>query len=241
MADDANLHVRFFRPTGESRPAAFDAFSGELTDADRARALEFAREEDRVQSLVSRLLLRRTLSDVLGGDPASWRFVRGPHGKPELDPVHRERAHFNVTHTAGLVGVAVSTAGAVGLDAESGERAGDIVKVARRRFAEEEVEAMERLSEEDRRSRALLLWTLKESWLKAVGCGLTGTLRSCRFDVLREPGEEFEEGLVRARTDDEAPARFFVARPEGRWSLSLCCMRSDGEPLAVAMRNVESL
>ncbi len=239
MSNDSLLHFRWTRLSEDSvSDNSVWQTSSVLTNDDRQRAGEFTRPQDQVQVLASRILLRRTLSEVLGGEPSQWRFVRTEHGKPELDPAHRRRAFFNLTHTANFIAVAVSTVGAVGLDAEAENRSGDIVKIARRRFSPDEVLALEPLAEEKQRQHALLLWTLKESWLKALGCGLTGSLRSSRFRILQEPAEDFQEGLVEARLQGEQAARFLVGRPGGSWKASICCLCGNEVPLVLDAREV---
>jgi len=126
-------------------------------------------------------------------------FGTGPGGKPHL--VTREgaggggagfdpaRVHFNLTHSARLVGLCVSRQSPVGVDAEVKSRhtRHALMKIARRRFAEQEVRALEALPDgsEEQRVLFLQLWTLKEAFLKATGLGISSPvgLKHCCFDL----------------------------------------------------------
>lgn len=84
-----------------------------------------------------------------------------------------------------LLGVCVADS-PVGLDAESLSRTTrkDILQIAERRFSEREYRLLRDLpSEEERRRMFLHLWTLKESFLKASGVGISSTigLKNCAF------------------------------------------------------------
>lgn len=114
--------------------------------------------EARLGRLLVRCFLRSVLARYVaptgngGARPASaaaLQFVRNAHGKPELaSPCTTPSGHrlrFNLTHTGGLVGMAVGAERLVGLDAEWLQRRtqGNVMKLARRRLSQQEVEALE--------------------------------------------------------------------------------------------------
>jgi len=104
---------------------------------------------------------------------AALQFVRNAHGKPELShPRITSSGHylrFNLTHTGGLVGMAVGAERLIGLDAESlGRRTqGSVMRLARRRLSQPEIDALEgemvhEASCQFRRLRQLLLFAHSE-------------------------------------------------------------------------------
>ena len=58
------------------------------------------------------------LSSVTALQPAEWRFVTGPAGKPEVDPALGAQLRFSLSHTSGLVAASVSLDDHVGVDVE---------------------------------------------------------------------------------------------------------------------------
>lgn len=82
-----------------------------------------------------------------------------------------DRPCFSLTHTAGLVAVAVATGRDVGVDAEAVVADAATSAVAETFCTPAELQAFDALDEGDRLARFFALWTLKESILKAAGKG----------------------------------------------------------------------
>lgn len=78
---------------------------------------------------------------------------------------------FSLTHTAGLVAVAVATGRDIGVDAEAVVADAATAAVAATFCTPVELAAFDALAEADRLARFFTLWTLKESILKAAGTG----------------------------------------------------------------------
>ena len=89
---------------------------------------------------------------------------------------------FNLAHTRGLVVLAVARGALLGIDVEIYEKKVPL-EVARRFFSPVEVEGLEALPADAQPRRFLRLWTLKESYLKAVGTGIAGGLDSMTFRI----------------------------------------------------------
>lgn len=142
----------------------------------------------------SRELLRRALT-AEGALPCGAPLPplrKSEHGKPYL----AGGPAFNLTHTAGLVAVAIGEC-EVGLDAE---------KRAARRISS----LSARLTEGERREDFFSLWTAKEAYIKYRGGSLAGMLSS----LVYEGGALYENG---------APAEAAFARFElGGYTLCLC-------------------
>jgi len=121
---------------------------------------------------------------------------------------------FNVSHSADLVMLAVTSGRTLGLDVENFEaRAADIAGLDRY-FAPEESAALLSLPPCERRRRFFELWTLKESYIKARGMGLAIALDAFRFEMAGEQGLTLH---MRPQLDD---------LPE-RWRLWQLALRSD--------------
>lgn len=156
-----------------------------MLDADeRGRADRFYFERDRNAYLASHALLRGMLSTLVPRHPRTWRFVSNAHGKPELiAEAHRPEFQFNISHTRGLVAVAMTIGNDVGLDVERLDADRMSMDLASRFFAAAEVDYLRRLRAGRQQEAMFALWTLKEAYIKAVGLGLSVPLNSFSFSL----------------------------------------------------------
>lgn len=109
--------------------------------------------------------VRVLLRNVLGKD---LRISIGEYGKPELVG---STVHFNLSHTAGGVALAVGPA-TLGLDLETPDPKRDLEGLVNRYFTPGEIEQYHGLPAELRPAAFLRGWTGKEALLKALGTGI---------------------------------------------------------------------
>ena len=134
---------------------------------------------------------------LLGSDqvePQAIRFGLHDHGKPYVTEPAPARLPFNIAHTDGLVmcGIGSDVHELVGIDVERIHRRTD-PELANRYFSQPEIEFLQsRASESERRMLFLRIWTLKESFIKAIGTGLQTPLADFAF-------EEIESATPRIR------------------------------------------
>lgn len=154
-------------------------------DADeRERARRMRTPALRAAAVAAAGLLRALLAPYAGRAPETLRFVRGAHGKPSLDGAGPS---FNLSHSGGLLLLAVRAAGEVGVDLEEvvPARADDLL--VERVLTPGEL-ALWRASPEEERARLFFrVWTHKEAWMKGTGLGLATDPRS--LEVLLPGGE----------------------------------------------------
>ena len=158
-----------------------------LTEDEWNRCQRFAYAEGLRERLAARFMVRSVLSCYAPVDARDWRFVENAHGRPEIDaPAHAAHLRFNLSHADGVVTLVVSGHHEVGVDIERlGRRAR--LAIADRFFAPSEVDALRALPEADQPRRFLEYWTLKESYIKARGAGMSLPLDQFAFD-LTTPG-----------------------------------------------------
>lgn len=207
-----------------------------LTADEMARGRRFVRQQDRDSFVLTRALVRTVLSRYGPTAPSDWRFDTNAHQCPFVvaSQAGSPPLHFNISHTDGLVALAVVRGHRVGVDVEALHRA-VLEAVPERHFAPSEVRAL-RAAPADQQPRLFFdYWTLKEAYIKARGMGLAIPLDRFAF-TLREaqpPAIAFGPGFG----DDAARWQFWQAWPTPAHRLALAIER-DGEDLAIALRPI---
>ncbi|MCY1213227.1 4'-phosphopantetheinyl transferase superfamily protein [compost metagenome] len=209
-----------------------DAGSPELTAACRAllSAEELSKQErfhfarDRHRYLLTRTLVRSVLSRYAPAAPQAWQFTSNAFGRPRINAPDIPEAvglNFNLSHTDGLIVLAVARHIELGVDTENIERKAAL-DVASHYFSPAEARALDALPPALQAERFFELWTLKESYIKARSLGLQIPLDSFGF-ALDAPGT-IGFALADSRTGDAAPQRwnFWQLRPAPTHLVALC-------------------
>ncbi len=204
---ETEAHLWIARPSEIRDPELLAAYDDLMTADEREKVSRFRFEKDRHTSVVTRALVRTSLSRYADVSPEDWRFVANQYGRPEIDEPREARAlRFNLSHTDGLVVCLVSRGRDVGVDVEDRTRGGNLLDVADRFFSPLEVKALRALPLEEQMDRFFLYWTLKESYIKARGMGLSISLSAFSFEldspgrgirILFDPDFEDESGRWR--------------------------------------------
>lgn len=145
-----------------------------LSEIELDRAAGFHREDDRRRYVTACWLLRTTAGAQLGIAPEDVQIDRQcecgkPHGKPRIVSPGAP-LEVSISHSGNRVAVALSTAGAVGVDVEEiAPDAGGIPELA---LSPVELKSLQELAEEERETGFLHMWIRKEAVLKATGHGL---------------------------------------------------------------------
>ncbi|MES2945307.1 MAG: 4'-phosphopantetheinyl transferase superfamily protein [Pseudomonadota bacterium] len=120
--------------------------------------------------------------------PKDWRFTAGSYGKPQLSAGQLDiDLRFNLSHTHGMVAVAIAIGLDVGIDVERIERrVADDMAIAEAYFSPSEQAQLHAITDPAQRRLAFIdLWTAKEAFIKALGRGLSMPLDSFSVDLLR--------------------------------------------------------
>ena len=142
-----------------------------LNREERERAARFVVASARKQFVAGRAFLRIVLGKYSGIDAAEVKFRLTAHGKPEL--AENPSLHFNLSDTEGLVAMAVTRVGAVGIDVERIREDAELLDLADRFFSEKEAAWVRSRDEPERASAFFSCWTAKEAYVKARGGGLS--------------------------------------------------------------------
>ncbi len=198
-----------------------------LDEGERRRADRFMFERDRRRFIAAHAWMRVVLGRCLDRPPASLQFAAGAHGKPSLvDPPVDLR--FNLSHGGERALLAVTLGREVGVDVEQ-ERPIEEVVLADRFFSSAESARLQALPAEEHRAAFFRCWTRKESFIKAVGDGLTFPLGSFEVSLADEdapqllhtcsaPGQAVERWRVVSLAIDRGYAAALTAEA-GSWQV----------------------
>lgn len=135
----------------------------------------------RLEYLVTRGLCRTVLSAYVDTPPSMWRFKSDAYGKPKLALSPVDGLCFNLSNARTLVACVVAQDIDIGIDVEEIDQPDSVVETANRFFSPKETAELYALAPEQQKKRFLELWTLKESYIKARGTGLSTPLNLFSF------------------------------------------------------------
>ncbi|MDE7229685.1 MAG: 4'-phosphopantetheinyl transferase superfamily protein [Oscillospiraceae bacterium] len=158
-----------------------EGYLGCLTPARRRGVLKKKQGSDRINTLLSRLLVLSEITRRTGIPQNKIRFDFGNHGKPYLK---NSKLQFSLSHTNGAVCTAFSSIpddnseiGEIGIDIENRRRRVNPV-IYDRSLAEDEKPLVR--SPED----FIRCWVKKEAFLKRTGFGIVCDLKGINTNLL---------------------------------------------------------
>jgi 4'-phosphopantetheinyl transferase len=153
-----------------------------LDDGERARATAFLSPLDRQQFTVAHGALRIIAASELRVAPSALRWDLGRYGKPEL-AAPWSGLSTSLSHSAGLVAVAITAGRRVGVDIEHLAPRLDVVAMSSRFYPPAEAAYVAAGGDASARAdRFTRLWTRKEAAVKAAGGRLWPNLRIAVLD-----------------------------------------------------------
>jgi len=177
--------------------------------------------------LAARVFLRCLLSLYGGLTPDAWRFATNPWGRPYVaNPAAPAGLRFNLSHKPRFVTCLVGWERELGVDVEdrSVERR-HLLPIAQRFFSAREAGALVALPPPEQPDRFYQLWTLKESYIKARGRGLSLGLSRFSFTVEGSGASvRFDPGFP----DDAGRWAFQLFRPGPEHVIATTIERVDG-------------
>lgn len=215
-----------------------------LADEEWTRASRYSHLPSRQLYAFSRRMIRLQLAAKLGLSPSELRFGQGEHGKPFLisSDEHCSKLHYNLSHSKQQIVLAVSQGREVGVDLEYIHRRNDVIRIARHYFSQRELGELNDLPLGDQKDRFFDLWTLKESYIKAVGRGLALGLAnfsfsfdSCANQVERHVMLDRDAGLL--DSVEHWGHRVFAFNEDYRLALTLE-KDSEDEPIEVVEKTL---
>lgn len=230
------VHLYITAPDSITDPALLSRFETILSADEQARMRRFHSDRKRHQYLVSRALLRTSLSGYQDTEPAAWRFEKNGYGKPEVrHPDASFPVRFNLSHADGLSVCAFASGREIGVDIEDGQRTtrAGLLDLGRY-FSPQEAEALRAAPEERLADRFFDYWTLKESYIKARGAGFAIALDTFSFFFENDQLTGFSGH--RGSEDDAGRWQFRRLRLADRYRVALAVELTEAVEPDVKMR-----
>jgi len=235
--DRDEVHVWLTFPEEIREPTLLARCHALLNPEEATQQKRYHFERHRHQYLITRAVIRTLLSRYdPRRAPADWRFVKNDYGRPQVvAEQNADDLRFNLSHTDGLIACALTRGREVGVDCEDILRGGDLVAIADRYFSPSEVSDLHKVTPERQDFRFFDYWTLKESYIKARGMGLSIPLDQFSFHIEEDSAAI---GLtVDPRQND--PAERWQFRQwwfQEKFKVSLCLEREPGVSFRTSLR-----
>jgi 4'-phosphopantetheinyl transferase len=187
-------------------------------------------------------MARRLLSsDIV--EPQSIRFAHQVHGKPYVTEPEAAKRPFNIAHTDGLVMCGIGTSEAhelVGIDVERLDRRTDPA-LADRYFSKPEVRFLHTYRHDvERRNAFLRIWTLKESFIKAIGTGLQTPLADFAFEEIESSSPTIR--MLNPQLESDQVWKFFSIEPRpGFIGAIAVATKQPGAQVELELKNFDEL
>jgi len=236
----AEAYLWYVFPETLTDPGLLSAYQQLMSPEERSQQQRFRFAKGRYEYLVTRALVRTTLSRYAAVDPREWRFDKNPYGKPTIaHPKGIAPFSFNLSHTEHLIVCLIALDREVGVDAEDMERAGETVEVADRFFSPTEVAALRALPAQSQRRRFFQYWTLKEAYIKARGMGLSLPLEQFSFHLAA--GYRARISFDPRLEDQPQSWQFAQFRPTARHMVALAIRRGADPDLHIRLKQTVPL
>ena len=148
------------------------SFTSYLSNEERNRANSYYTQTLSANYIISRFILRQVLSHHTETPPSGIEFEINRYGKPYLK--NNNRIQFNISHSKDMLCIVVAQDKDVGVDIEFKDRNINTEELQSIVLSHEETLYINSLKfQEEKLDFFYRIWTLKESALKALGCGLS--------------------------------------------------------------------
>lgn len=218
MPDLNEVHLWYLSPHEVNAKALISKYYSIVNDVELKKINRYLFEKDRHTCLLTRALIRFVLSCYSDKNPSLWRFSQNDYGKPQIINSSLISCKFNISHTSGLICLAITTDHEVGVDVETLDRKSIDMGIAKRFFSQVEFDVLKITPEKDQKNMFLKFWTLKEAYIKAKGMGLSIPLDSFYFTF----SPEAERIKFHSHGYDESEYwQFFNSSVDNKFILSL--------------------
>ncbi len=150
-----------------------------ISDERKSKMERFLFKEDSIRCLLGEIIARYAVSKDLNLKNENISFKTDSNNKPYL-AIANQSVFYNISHSGDWV-VCILSDKPCGIDVELLKQAD--IDIAKRFFSQNEYESLISQPAHYRTRYFFMLWTLKESYIKADGRGLSLPLNSFSFNI----------------------------------------------------------
>ncbi len=152
-----------------------------LINSDKSYKIKkFTNKKDKIRSVIGEILIRTVIEEELCyGESKDIKFEKNKYGKPYIKEY--PQFNFNISHSEDIVVGAIDNQ-PIGIDIEKVKTI-NYEGIAREFFAEGEFNYIIKDSLDNKLERFYKIWTLKESYIKCCGQGLSLPLKSFSINI----------------------------------------------------------
>lgn len=188
-----------------------------LSISERNKIYRFKKKSDAEISLLSRYLLRSILSSYIGIKPCELILATNKYGRPILKYPRIKNLDFNISHSGEWIVLGISHNSRVGIDIE--KILPIDITIAKNYFTNQELRYLHSQKGFELEN-FYKIWTLKESFIKAIGDGLSYSLKDLYFKFNKD-------NRIQIKTK----------KNKGKWHFKMYNIDSDYK-LAFCMNNI---
>ncbi|TDX96817.1 UNVERIFIED_CONTAM: 4'-phosphopantetheinyl transferase [Lysinibacillus xylanilyticus] len=207
----------------------YEQLLGLLPLEKQSKLRQFKDIEDSMRGLIAEMLIRNIIKQKNLRNDYQFKLATTTFGKPYLPDV--ENFKFNLSHSEDWVVCAVDE-NQIGIDIEK-EKLLDL-QIAYQFFTKKECDYIFSLKNHQMQ-RFFEIWTLKESYIKAVGLGLTIPLDS--FSIILDSNDS----TIRFESESNDTAFYFKQYTIDTFYKLAVCARGDHFPTEIKQLNVDDL
>lgn len=240
-----DIHIWISRTNRIFQTDLLKRYKNLLTKGERLKQNNYVCTKKRRGALLTRAFVRDILSRYVNIPPHLWQFKLNPYGKPEIiNPPLPLR--FNISHTDDVIICAVMLNDDIGCDVEMIYRGCSYLSIAENYFSPEEFLDLLKTPQNERRGRFFDYWTLKESYIKAQGSGLSLSLSEFGFHI-GESRSEYKNDNIKLElssihADYAAPWRSWLFYPNNSHRIAVSVRsQADSQIQQFSFRFFESI
>lgn len=181
-----------------------------------------------IQSLFTELLLRYELNSILGIREKDIIFHYNKFGKPSL--IGEPKIEFNLSHSGSWILCGLSNS-EIGIDIQ---KIGECkLNIAKKFYTINEYSNLLLLEKKDATKKFYEYWTLKESYIKAIGKGLSIPLNTVEFLIFSDKVKGFIDG------HENTEFQFRLITIDHMYTSAVCLRSNKLELSQVVLKKIE--
>jgi len=215
--------------TKQLPPSMADELSRAVSPERRQRIKRFYHWQDAQRCLLAELLARYSIEETFNIPRNSMAFAKTQKDKPFV--VNHPEANFNLSHSGEWIVCALSDT-TVGVDVE--KRQYIIPEVLALCYSKSECRILESLPESEQLDFFYSLWTIKESYVKAIGCGM-----ELKFDEASVTLPLFGPIQMEKKGKLDSSAHFWTGSMDANHSAAICIIDDEPRQVSPTVRSME--